>query len=683
MLPKWIVALAMTLVLCGQAQAADVGDLQVRTLKPGGVVTLERVLADGRLMVNVADAQVNPILGLGAGDFTVTQGERSATIVSALPFEEDVAIPRHIVLVLDNSFSMLERNAVKPLLAGVDQLLGIVRPIDQVALVVFDDEKTVQINGRKLHVQVFQSNDPAALREFVAQAYADSTLTTRTFLFEGVLAGLELVEKMPKDDPRFMVVFSDGQDLNSEIKAEDVTKVSRRMLAFGAYTIDYMPGEGLDPFLHDFADDHQGNTWKAKQETSLVPIFQEVTSRLQHHYLISYIFPPTGSLTVVPAGLTIEEIKTIDASPMLGQIFFDQGSDVIPGRYFRFTDPEQTGSFSEAQLKGTLEKYYQVLNLVGKRLTEHPDATITLVGCNDNSGTERGNKKLSAKRAEAVKGYLKTIWNIAPDRMSVDARNLPEMPSTGRIEEGRAENRRVEIRSGDPAILDVVRSTYIATEIDNRALTVRPVLDTAYGFTSWRLAAGGGGQTLADVTGEGSPAEEIRLPLRPVDLGAVAAAGSVAVVMELEDSRGQTLKLISPLPITFIETKKRMAEKQDFRVQEKYALILFDFDSAALGERNQQIVGEIVARIRDLPEASVTIVGHTDTIGTDDYNLKLSERRAKAVYDQVLALVGEDAAGRISYQGVGEADPLYDNQSPEARSFNRTVAVTLEYMAKE
>jgi outer membrane protein OmpA-like peptidoglycan-associated protein len=49
----------------------------------------------------------------------------------------------------------------------------------------------------------------------------------------------------------------------------------------------------------------------------------------------------------------------------------------------------------------------------------------------------------------------------------------------------------------------------------------------------------------------------------------------------------------------------------------------------------------------------------------------------------VLASFGEDAAGRISHTGAGETDPLYDNLTPEARSFNRTVAITLEYMAKE
>jgi len=684
MLAKWIGALTLALLMGSQALAAADAELQIKALKPGAVVTVDRVLADGKVMISVADAQKKPILGLGSADFTFTQAGRTANIVSVQPFEQDVDIPRHLVLVLDNSFSMQERNAVKPLLAGVDELLKLVRPIDQVAVVVFHDKKTVNMGGRDLHVRVFQSSDPVALKEFVTNAYSSDGMTSRTVLFEGMLAGLDLIGRMPKDDPRFLVVFSDGQDLNSDFKPEEVTKVARGLPQFGTYTIDYMPGEGLDPFLHDFAVERNGLIWKARQETNLVPIFQEVTSTMQYHYVVSYAFPPTGTLALAPASLTIEEIKTVDASPMLAHVYFDDGSAVIPERYVRFTDLAQAAAFAEPQLRGTLEKHYQILNLVGKRLAENPDASITLVGCNANSGGEKGNKKLSNQRAEAVQAYLQSTWNIAPERMPIEARNLPEMPATSRIEEGRAENRRVEIRSGHPAILDLVRSTYLATDIDTRSLTLRPTLDTAYGFARWRVAASGGGQSLAELAGEGNPPTEITVPLSLKDLNALAAAGSVEVAMELEDRKGQKLKLSpAPLPVRFIETKERLARKEEFRVQEKYALILFAFDSDALGERNQAIVSEIISRIREVPEARVAIVGHTDTIGTDEYNLKLSERRAKAVYDQVMTLYGEDAAGRITYAGVGEADPLYDNLSPEARSFNRTVAITLEYLAKE
>jgi outer membrane protein OmpA-like peptidoglycan-associated protein len=118
-------------------------------------------------------------------------------------------------------------------------------------------------------------------------------------------------------------------------------------------------------------------------------------------------------------------------------------------------------------------------------------------------------------------------------------------------------------------------------------------------------------------------------------------------------------------------------------VQEKYALILFDFDKDTIDARNQAIVNQVAARIRELPQAKVEIVGHTDTIGAEAYNIKLSQRRALAVYKLLAAAYGGAAGDRIRYSGVGPNTPLYDNLSPEARSFNRTVTITLEYLSKE
>ena len=90
-----------------------------------------------------------------------------------------------------------------------------------------------------------------------------------------------------------------------------------------------------------------------------------------------------------------------------------------------------------------------------------------------------------------------------------------------------------------------------------------------------------------------------------------------------------------------------------------------------------------MTRIKTLPQATVEIVGHTDTIGTEQYNQKLSERRALAVNKLLSAGFGDALGDRIRYSGVGPDSPLFDNLSPEARNFNRTVTITLEYLSAE
>ena len=368
----------------------------------------------------------------------------------------------------------------------------------------------------------------------------------------------------------------------------------------------------------------------------------------------------------------------------LGTSILRKVKAAIPEQYLRIEDATQIAAFDESRFEDTLEKYYQVLNILGKRMADHPEAAITLVGCNANVGVEKGNKALSTARAEAVRDYLQEVWNIDPERITIEARNLPAMPSTNRLDEGKADNRRVEVLTESPEILDLVRSTYIAYRADTSFLTIKPAADSAYGFSRWHVFVENADGMVAERRGEGSPPSVVLAPLTAKNFKELAAGGDLQVTLQAQDLKEQMLEVpASPVQVNFIQTSQLLAKQQDYLVQEKYALILFDFDSDSIGDRNQAIVAEIVARIRELPEAKVFIVGHTDNIGKEDYNLKLSERRAKTVYDQIIDYYGAEDTERITYQGVGANVPLYENVSSEARAFNRTVTILLEYTVGE
>lgn len=678
-----ILGAAMVVCLAATAFAVDAPVLQVQTAAPGATVEVDRVSGDSKVIVGVVDEKGSALLGLGAPDFSVSLGGRTAKVISSQPLSENLDIPRHIVLVLDNSDSMRQRDAIGALLSGVSEVLKIVRPIDDVRIVTFAGKKTMFIGGRNLHVQVFKSNKPVELQAYADKVYRDG-ITSGTVLYEAMLAGLEIIRNMPENDPRFLVIFSDGEDLNSSFKQPDVLKAAKGIKRFNAYAIDYLPGKQTDSFLTSFAKANHGQVLKADSEKSLVPIFQSVASKMQYYYVITYAFPLTGKMAVLPNTLTIEEVKTIDSSPMLGQVYFGEASSEIPAAYACFAGPADTAGFDEQKYRDTLEKYYQVLNIIGKRLADKPEAKITLVGCNSDTGKEKGKKALSAKRAEAVKDYLKTVWGIAPERMSIEARNMPSVPSAKWQVGGQAENRRVEIRAADPATIAPIRSVYEAMKLDAPALTVQLNDITAADITGWKLIAANTAGTLAEQSGTGSPTLEQQIALPTADLKALAAGGDIRVKMELKDKNGQRLELTpDPVKVAYIQTSQRVAEKKDLKVQEKYALILFDFDKDTVGGLNQMIVDKVAERILKLPEATVEIVGHTDNMGKEAYNLKLSERRAKAVGSMLVAACGKEAAKRIRSSGVGPKNPLYDNATPEARAFNRTVTITLEYMSAE
>jgi len=75
-------------------------------------------------------------------------------------------------------------------------------------------------------------------------------------------------------------------------------------------------------------------------------------------------------------------------------------------------------------------------------------------------------------------------------------------------------------------------------------------------------------------------------------------------------------------------------------------------------------------------EMGILIEGHTDSIGTDEYNLGLSQRRAKAVYD---FLASQDVAeSRMSWEGYGESRPVADNDTDEGRQQNRRVDLVIQ-----
>jgi len=939
-----LLLLLLSFVFVSQSFAAE-PLLQVRTTTPGALVTIEREISDTKILLSVSDAENKPLFDLKKEDFIVTALGRTAKILAIQPQEESLGVPRNIVLVLDNSDSMRQRHAVESLLAGVDELLKIVRPIDQVQVVVFTRKTKMTIGGRDLHVQTFKSNNPGELKNFISDIYRDG-ITSTTVLYEAMLAGVEIIRAMPANEPRFLVVFSDGEDINSDFSKKDVIMAVDGLEHYKAYAIDYMPGASTNEFLKTFSERNHGQIWKATSETNLVEIFQSVASRMQYYYELSYLFPltgnlavspadltinelasidpasqtegaesttpakiisvinrvdnsvltlrpvvdtaynfaqwkvtvantngtlfekegegvppteisfpletgslakfaaggdisvlmevhdskdqkitlaappvkinylkstgslsvspsrlnineiavldasrqesgvptqnasfisridssvltlhpivdmaysfvrwsvrvtnadgtliekngegtppseievplktdalgklaaggditvvmeiydateqrlvltaptvkvnyfkTTGSLSVSPTNLTIEEVKTIDSSPLLGHIYFPEGSSNLPAQYVTLSDREEITDFDEQRFRDTLEKYYQVLNIIGKRLIDHPSAAITLTGCNDNMGPEKQNKKLSKARAETVRDYFQANWRIDPNRIKIEARNLPEVPSTNRIEEGQAENRRVEISSDDMAILAPIRSTYLSVRIDSEALTLRPVVNAAHGISHWSVRAVNSNGNIGELTGQGSPPAELSIPLEARNLTELAEGGDITLTMAVEDNNGQKIVLSAgPVKVTFIKTSQRLAQKQDLKVQEKYALILFNFDSDAISGRNQEIVNAIVARMKELPRVMAEITGHTDNIGKEDYNLKLSQRRALSVYKLLPDAYGNGLDDQqIHYGGVGPNESLFDNMSPETRAFNRTVTITLEYMVE-
>ncbi|HVT36255.1 MAG TPA: OmpA family protein [Nevskiaceae bacterium] len=97
----------------------------------------------------------------------------------------------------------------------------------------------------------------------------------------------------------------------------------------------------------------------------------------------------------------------------------------------------------------------------------------------------------------------------------------------------------------------------------------------------------------------------------------------------------------------------------------------FEFDSDRLTEPSKQILDQTAETLKSYPDIKVEVAGHTDNIGSDSYNLGLSERRAIAVKNYLTGR-GVDAA-RMSPNGYGLTQPIDSNDSEAGRAKNRRV----------
>ena len=103
--------------------------------------------------------------------------------------------------------------------------------------------------------------------------------------------------------------------------------------------------------------------------------------------------------------------------------------------------------------------------------------------------------------------------------------------------------------------------------------------------------------------------------------------------------------------------------------------IEFAYEKAELTPAGRQTLEQVVRFMNDQPELALDIWGHTDSKGAELYNLRLSQKRAAAVVEHLIA--SGIAASRLKSAGFGESRPLADNETDEGRERNRRVELNI------
>ena len=356
----------------------------------------------------------------------------------------------------------------------------------------------------------------------------------------------------------------------------------------------------------------------------------------------------------------IEEYLNYYQMPLLSYIFFDEMSDTISNRYKKLNSNEKT-HFNNKSLHGknVIQSYSQILNLIGYRMLVYPESTITLTGCNSGSGDEYGNIDLSQKRAYAVARYLKEVWEIDETRIMIKCRNLPEKYSNINDPDGEEENRRVEITSDEPEITRFFSSIDTMHNINPRSINVDITKKNSYDIYYVSLVTDSAeifslGSSILTFSNIGN-----RLP-KNIDNIKISVNGII--------NRKHPYKSgVRVFPI--IRSEQKLIDSTANPQVETYNLILFDFNKHTLRDEQKSVLNQIKNRLNEFN--CITIYGYTDKSGDEDYNLKLSQKRAQEVADYL-------NFENTIVKGFGETKLLYDNSTPEGRFYSRTVIIELQ-----
>jgi len=365
--------------------------------------------------------------------------------------------------------------------------------------------------------------------------------------------------------------------------------------------------------------------------------------------------------------IIIEEIETYETFPLLNYVFFKNNDSDLKNTSQKLLSKNQIDFFEESKLpQNTFEIYNNLLNIIGYRLKNNNKATITLTGTNNNRDEERNNLKLSENRAQSAKDYLTNVWGIEPNRINIQFRNLPEKSANNNRAEGLEENRRVEITSDNIDILKPVTIFDIYKTSNPPIVKLTPQISSDVGIKKWEIKILQNNKIFRKFDDKNDvifwKVEEFPIPL---------TEDVINIELNVEDVAGKKIKVEKNLELKQLTIKKKREELIDDKRIEKYALILFDYDRADLKPEHKEIIKNIKEKINN--NSTVIISGYADATGELEYNKELSLRRINNVIKELNL---NNIA--IKTNNIGSDILLFDNSTPEGRSFCRTVTILIE-----
>ncbi len=306
------------------------------------------------------------------------------------------------------------------------------------------------------------------------------------------------------------------------------------------------------------------------------------------------------------------------AFPLIPVVFFKKNKAELSD-YYRLL--EETKNFSIDELPvNPIEYQKNILNIIGKRLQETPDAKLYITGYCDST-TEGANYELAKQRAISIINYLRNRWNINRQRLIINSptRCNPPEPTETRNDSGFADNRRAELYSEDLEILAPVRNKKFLEprNINPPVLILDPTGSTDKGIARWAFVVRKGDDTLTLQSGNGYPGL-IRDTLQSKDFDKLFSNEPLTIEFSMVDYKGQIGRMTKEIPV--------IADTSEYELQ-RLSLILFKVGDERLTEKSKADIKEFLKGTGS--EAIIKIHGYTDPLGAERLNTELSRKRAE------------------------------------------------------
>jgi len=373
--------------------------------------------------------------------------------------------------------------------------------------------------------------------------------------------------------------------------------------------------------------------------------------------------------------IEVEEFTSVLMTPLLNYIFFEENSATLQPKYKQL-DKNGIEKFREDKVNNPdrLTTYYQILNIIGKRMKINNDAMLTLTGCNADIGLEKGNGDVSKRRAEAVKSYLMDKWGIPESRIKVQQRNLPLKAANTQTPDGAQENRRVEFTSNNPAITAPVITNDTLRTVSPPSVRFRSQVITDNAISKWSLVAEQDSRTLKRFDGTGTVPKIMDWNIDEEKGTQPQTKSSLKYKLDVTDATDEHVDSENDIAVDQILISHKRAERIADKEIKRFSLILFDIRSTEITSANGSIIDLIKNEIK--PNSKVTVTGYTDRLGDASTNKSLAEERAQ----NTATAIGIPSK-QPNVVGKGNA-ATYNADVPEGRLYTRTVDVVVETPVK-